>query len=238
MVQLSKSIHLNLFKEYLNEKGVNKEYIKRFHRIASLYGYDEPNRQIAEFLTLVLDSPTAFKDDEKILHIWKSPSTIKEMFRSLNTVVNVQGVNTLMGDKQKMVVDHLNTYKQHILNLLERKDKNQSAQKATMIQMINDTNVHHPQEAENNTLRRDLFFASSDGSQSATSSSSHDNDRCLKNTPIRKMNRINKSGKCGKDGKREKKRTKLMNMMQHRINKVERLCASMHRIMDKLASAS
>lgn len=132
---------LDGLKQALEKDDINHVYVNRFSRIASAYGYDDANRNIIEFCSLIVDNPEVFKNTAKITSKWKSPSSISEMFRSIKTVCATPKIHVHLKDKYEDILIELDQYKKELLDELNKQNNNNNSKNIT--HMITDDEIKH-----------------------------------------------------------------------------------------------
>ena len=89
----------------------------RFKNFLDLYKYSSTGANLKQFLTLIVDKPEIFKQDEKILQKWKKPQTIRDKFSALQTIYDLPIIKICLEDKYENAVKNTQEYRNHLIQL-------------------------------------------------------------------------------------------------------------------------
>ena len=108
--------------KYMIKSKISEEDRRRFGRIASLYNFDSNNSDIIKFLTMVIDDPCTYKNNDKILQIWKKKKSISDVFLSITRACRIQEVKDILGDRFESVTKAHEDYIKELQMLAQERE--------------------------------------------------------------------------------------------------------------------
>lgn len=99
------------------DHNVSPSIQNRFKNFLDLYKYSSTGANLKQFLTLIVDKPEIFKQDDKILQKWKKPQTIRDKFSALQTIYDLPVIKTCLDDKYENAVKNTQEYRNHLIQL-------------------------------------------------------------------------------------------------------------------------
>lgn len=99
------------------DHNVSPSIQNRFKNFLDLYKYSSTGANLKQFLTLIVDKPEIFKQDEKILQKWKKPQTIRDKFSALQAIYDLPIIKNCLEDKYENTVKNIQEYRNHLIQL-------------------------------------------------------------------------------------------------------------------------